>query len=165
MTDTPPPRDQAANPFGPTLKRARADDGYAGSGLVVLETAQVLALLPRRFPGSLAKSAWRAFEGTTCGNCRSHRPLGAVWDWQASQCDETLQAAALACFACDVLEQALREVRSAALRVETCRSSYLSRRGRPMTPIPDAKSFASDGVTLLCGRIRGSDGVVIELRT
>jgi tRNA (guanine37-N1)-methyltransferase len=60
----------------------------------------------------------------------------------------------------DVLEQALREVRSGARG--NMPLIYLSPRGRPMTQALMQKLSQADGVTLLCGRFEGIDERVIE---
>jgi tRNA (guanine37-N1)-methyltransferase len=123
-------------------------------------TAQVLTLLPDAFPGILGDSLiGRAL--------KEH-----LWQLQVTDLrrfgegkhrnvdDTPAGGGAGMVLRADVLEKALREVRSGARG--NMPLIYLSPRGRPMTQSLMQKLSQADGVTLLCGRFEGIDERVIE---
>ncbi|WP_372806000.1 tRNA (guanosine(37)-N1)-methyltransferase TrmD [Loktanella salsilacus] len=158
MTDTPPPRAQGRKTIRPTLKPQELMTDRPD--LAGVWTAQVLTLLPDAFPGILGESLLgRALKDD-------------VWQLQVTDLrrfgigkhrnvDETpAGGGAGMVLRADVLEQALREVRSGARG--NMPLIYLSPRGRPMTQSLMQKLSQADGVTLLCGRFEGIDERVIE---
>ena len=158
MTDTPPPRAQGRKTIRPTLKPQELMTDTPD--LAGVWTAQVLTLLPDAFPGILGESLLgRALKDD-------------VWQLQVTDLrrfgigkhrnvDETpAGGGAGMVLRADVLEQALREVRSGARG--NMPLIYLSPRGRPMTQSLMQKLSQADGVTLLCGRFEGIDERVIE---
>ncbi len=158
MTDTPPPRAQGRKTIRPTLKPQELMTDTPD--LAGVWTAQVLTLLPDAFPGILGESLLgRALKDD-------------VWQLQVTDLrrfgigkhrnvDETpAGGGAGMVLRADVLEQALREVRSGARG--NMPLIYLSPRGRPMTQSLMQKLSKADGVTLLCGRFEGIDERVIE---
>ncbi|MFQ3253439.1 MAG: tRNA (guanine37-N1)-methyltransferase [Loktanella salsilacus] len=158
MTDTPPPRAQGRKTIRPTLKPQELMTDTPD--LAGVWTAQVLTLLPDAFPGILGESLLgRALKDD-------------VWQLQVTDLrrfgigkhrnvDETpAGGGAGMVLRADVLEQALREVRSGARG--NMPLIYLSPRGRPMTQALMQKLSQADGVTLLCGRFEGIDERVIE---
>ena len=158
MTDTPPPRAQGRKTIRPTLKPQELMTNRPD--LAGVWTAQVLTLLPDAFPGILGESLLgRALKDD-------------VWQLQVTDLrrfgigkhrnvDETpAGGGAGMVLRADVLEQALREVRSGARG--NMPLIYLSPRGRPMTQSLMQKLSQADGVTLLCGRFEGIDERVIE---
>ncbi|SFK93135.1 tRNA (guanine37-N1)-methyltransferase [Loktanella salsilacus] len=158
MTDTPPPRAQGRKTISPTLKPQELMTDTPD--LAGVWTAQVLTLLPDAFPGILGESLLgRALKDD-------------VWQLQVTDLrrfgigkhrnvDETpAGGGAGMVLRADVLEQALREVRSGARG--NMPLIYLSPRGRPMTQSLMQKLSQADGVTLLCGRFEGIDERVIE---
>jgi tRNA (guanine37-N1)-methyltransferase len=158
MTDTPPPRAQGRKAIRPTLKPQELMTDTPD--LAGVWTAQVLTLLPDAFPGILGESLLgRALKDD-------------VWQLQVTDLrrfgigkhrnvDETpAGGGAGMVLRADVLDQALREVRSGARG--NMPLIYLSPRGRPMTQSLMQKLSQADGVTLLCGRFEGIDERVIE---
>jgi len=158
MTDTPPPRAQGRKTIRPTLKPQELMTDTPD--LAGVWTAQVLTLLPDAFPGILGESLLgRALKDD-------------VWQLQVTDLrrfgigkhrnvDETpAGGGAGMVLRADVLEQALREIRSGARG--NMPLIYLSPRGRPMTQSLMQKLSQADGVTLLCGRFEGIDERVIE---
>ena len=158
MTDTPLPRAQGRKTIRPTLKPKELMTD--APDLAGVWTAQVLTLLPDAFPGILGDSLLgRAL--------KEH-----LWQLQVTDLrrfgegkhrnvdDTPAGGGAGMVLRADVLEKALREVRSGARG--NMPLIYLSPRGRPMTQSLMQKLSQADGVTLLCGRFEGIDERVIE---
>jgi tRNA (guanine37-N1)-methyltransferase len=158
MTDTPLPRAQGRKTIRPTLKPKELMTD--APDLAGVWTAQVLTLLPDAFPGILGDSLiGRAL--------KEH-----LWQLQVTDLrrfgegkhrnvdDTPAGGGAGMVLRADVLEKALREVRSGARG--NMPLIYLSPRGRPMTQSLMQKLSQADGVTLLCGRFEGIDERVIE---
>jgi tRNA (guanine37-N1)-methyltransferase len=158
MTDTPLPRAQGRKTIRPTLKPKELMTD--APDLAGVWTAQVLTLLPDAFPGILGDSLLgRAL--------KEH-----LWQLQVTDLrrfgegkhrnvdDTPAGGGAGMVLRADVLEKALREVRSGAHG--NMPLIYLSPRGRPMTQSLMQKLSQADGVTLLCGRFEGIDERVIE---
>ena len=158
MTDTPLPRAQGRKTIRPTLKPKELMTD--APDLAGVWTAQVLTLLPDAFPGILGDSLLgRAL--------KEH-----LWQLQVTDLrrfgegkhrnvdDTPAGGGAGMVLRADVLEKALREVRSGARG--NMPLIYLSPRGRSMTQSLMQKLSQADGVTLLCGRFEGIDERVIE---
>jgi tRNA (guanine37-N1)-methyltransferase len=158
MTDTPLPRAQGRKTIRATLKPKELMTD--APDLAGVWTAQVLTLLPDAFPGILGDSLLgRAL--------KEH-----LWQLQVTDLrrfgegkhrnvdDTPAGGGAGMVLRADVLEKALREVRSGAHF--NMPLIYLSPRGRPMTQSLMQKLSQADGVTLLCGRFEGIDERVIE---
>jgi tRNA (guanine37-N1)-methyltransferase len=158
MTDTPLPRAQGRKTIRPTLKPKELMTD--APDLAGVWTAQVLTLLPDAFPGILGDSLLgRAL--------KEH-----LWQLQVTDLrrfgegkhrnvdDTPAGGGAGMVLRADVLEKALREVRSGARG--NMPLIYLSPRGQPMTQSLMQKLSQADGVTLLCGRFEGIDERVIE---
>jgi tRNA (guanine37-N1)-methyltransferase len=158
MTDTPLPRAQGRKTIRATLKPKELMTD--APDLAGVWTAQVLTLLPDAFPGILGDSLLgRAL--------KEH-----LWQLQVTDLrrfgegkhrnvdDTPAGGGAGMVLRADVLEKALREVRSGARG--NMPLIYLSPRGRPMTQSLMQKLSQADGVTLLCGRFEGIDERVIE---
>lgn len=123
-------------------------------------TAQVLTLLPDAFPGILGESLLgRALkDGLWQLQVTDLRRFG---EGKHRNVDDTpAGGGAGMVLRADVLEKALRDVRSGARG--NMPLIYLSPRGRPMTQDLMQKLSQADGVTLLCGRFEGIDERVIE---
>jgi tRNA (guanine37-N1)-methyltransferase len=158
MTDTPPPRAQGRKTIRPTLKPQELMTDTPD--LAGVWTAQVLTLLPDAFPGILGESLLgRALKDDEWQlQVTDLRRFGIG---KHRNVDETpAGGGAGMVLRADVLEQALREVRSGARG--NMPLIYLSPRGRPMTQSLMQKLSQADGVTLLCGRFEGIDERVIE---
>ncbi len=158
MTDIPPPRAQGRKTIRPTLQpRALMTDAPDLAGVW---TAQVLTLLPDAFPGILGDSLLgRALKDDLWQ--LQVTDLRRYGEGKHRNVDDTpAGGGAGMVLRADILEKALRDVRSGARG--NMPLIYLSPRGRPMTQDLMQKLSQADGVTLLCGRFEGIDERVIE---
>ncbi|SHF52694.1 tRNA (guanine37-N1)-methyltransferase [Loktanella atrilutea] len=158
MTDAPPPRALGRKTIRPTLRPQELMTD--APDLAGVWTAQVLTLLPNAFPGILGESLLgRALkDGLWQLQVTDLRRFG---EGKHRNVDDTpAGGGAGMVLRADVLEKALREVRSGARG--NMPLIYLSPRGRPMTQDLMQKLSQADGVTLLCGRFEGIDERVID---
>lgn len=158
MTDTPPPRALGRKTIRPTLTPQELMTD--APDLAGVWTAQVLTLLPDAFPGILGESLLgRALKDDLWQ--LQVTDLRRFGEGKHRNVDDTpAGGGAGMVLRADVLEKALREVRSGARG--NMPLIYLSPRGRPMTQDLMQRLSQADGVTLLCGRFEGIDERVIE---
>ncbi|WP_386679617.1 tRNA (guanosine(37)-N1)-methyltransferase TrmD [Loktanella sp. R86503] len=158
MTDTPPPRALGRKTIRPTLQPQELMTDTPD--LAGVWTAQVLTLLPDAFPGILGDSLLgRALKDDLWQlKVTDLRRFGIGKHRNVD--DTPAGGGAGMVLRADVLEAALREVRSGARGHMPL--IYFSPRGRPMTQSLMQKLSQADGVTLLCGRFEGIDERVIE---
>ena len=153
MTDTPPPRALGRKTIRPTLTPQELMTD--APDLAGVWTAQVLTLLPDAFPGILGESLLgRALKDDLWQ--LQVTDLRRFGEGKHRNVDDTpAGGGAGMVLRADVLEKALREVRSGARG--NMPLIYLSPRGRPMTQDLMQRLSQADGVTLLCGRFEGID--------
>ena len=158
MTDTPPPRALGRKTIRPTLRPQELMTD--APDLAGVWTAQILTLLPDAFPGILGDSLLgRALKDDLWQ--LQVTDLRRYGEGKHRNVDDTpAGGGAGMVLRADVLEKALRDVRSGARG--NMPLIYLSPRGRPMTQALMQKLSQADGVTLLCGRFEGIDERVIE---
>lgn len=158
MTDAPPPRALGRKTIRPTLQPQELMTD--APDLAGVWTAQVLTLLPDAFPGILGDSLLgRALKDDLWQ--LQVTDLRRFGEGKHRNVDDTpAGGGAGMVLRADVLEKALREVRSGARGDMPL--IYLSPRGRPITQALVQKLSQADGVTLVCGRFEGIDERVIE---
>ncbi|MFZ3582919.1 tRNA (guanosine(37)-N1)-methyltransferase TrmD [Loktanella sp. DJP18] len=158
MTDAPPPRALGRKTIRPTLQPQELMTD--APDLAGVWTAQVLTLLPDAFPGILGDSLLgRALKDDLWQ--LQVTDLRRFGEGKHRNVDDTpAGGGAGMVLRADVLEKALREVRSGVRG--NMPLIYLSPRGRPMTQALMQSLSLADGVTLLCGRFEGIDERVID---